>query len=161
MLLQTMHTEFSNLRKHEIQCFLKRYNKRLSAETSYPDGRQSTSETECTFCHRKFTKRLQCVAHMKKCKMGGVRSTPKQYNYRCLSCNQEFKDRIQKTKHYPKCVGSRFDHLVHKFMIVKTGSFKNTSFEYSILPKDNYIAYLTNLSLWNMILQMKQVIEFY
>ena len=160
-----MFTRNNNFRNHELTCGKKRYGKhfKLPSDVSYPDGRKKkrNMSKKCDFCPRKFVNRSKCVHHMNRCQMGGVRSPPQKYKYRCLTCNQLFKSRDQKRRHYQKCIGSGLDNLdTTKFVINLNKKFKDTVYEYRILPEKGR-SFLTNISLWKMVLAIKPIIHYF
>ena len=149
-------TRTFNLKHHEKRCGEIIYGENI-------DQRSSQERNTCSFCTKTFASRTRCLSHMRQCCMGGVSDMKLTYNYRCLSCNTQVKTRRLKYEHYKNCIGSGLDRTNSniKFNIVKGDQFKNTSFQYFIVPKDLNINHLTNLSLWKMILQTRSIIEQY
>lgn len=156
-------TRNQNLKQHERKCANK-HGLRIDNEVmSYPDNRKKKKKvsSNCNFCSRRFSSRKSCILHMRQCQIGGVKNRLWKYKYRCLSCNEEFETINGKENHYRHCIGSGLDHPnIHKnFKIIRMDKFKDSVFEYHVVPVDNSMNYLTNLSLWNMIITVKPIIE--
>ena len=98
---------------------------------------------------------------MKECCMGGVTEKSDLYKYRCFSCSKKFESLDAKDRHSMSCTGSGFVEENIRFNVIIGPKFKNTSFEYFIVPRDPFINYLTNLSLWKMVSNTLPIIEHY
>ena len=157
-----------NLKLHEEKCGAQKYNisddVRDKSLLITPDNRrESELNTTCDFCKQTFANRTRCIQHMLHCVQGGLRNINDTHKYRCLSCCQQFETLKSKQDHYKSCNGSGIDvrNPSIKFNIMKHKSFKESSFVYFILPRDPEVNYLTNQSLWKMVLHTQPIIEYY
>ena len=153
----------ASLLYHQIRCRKKLYGTNVvDAIINLPDNRRTYEQkTRCIFCTKTFSTRKNCTSHMKHCCMGGVTGKSDSFKYRCLSCCEQFETLKQKDQHSLGCVGSGLDDADIQFDVFIGPKFRNTCFQYFVVPRDPFINHLTNLSLWKMLLKVFPIIEFY